>query len=239
MPFSLSSDLPTWAMVLAAVLFLSGLAMVVFELLLQRKRAIWVASTALLATALLALAVLRPLRVDALYTQVGPRVLVLADRSVSMELPGDGASRQRVALQAIEDLKLANPGVRFTALGFGIGPAGPIDSDENGVVADQLGSDLVAGVASVVGGLDEKPAAVVVVSDGRLDTPAQNATADQLRAVFAPIGTPVHTVAVASNEIRDASIREVWAAGAAVAHQTVRMTVTVGCSGRRPCGYVA
>jgi len=238
MPFALSTDLPLWAGVLAAVLFLAGLGMVAWELTLHRQRAALVASTALAATVLLALAVLRPVRVDARYTQVGPKVVVLADQSVSMDLPGDGAQRRRVAAKAIEDLRRAHPTVRFSLLGFGSGPATPLDNVEDSLPADQPGSDLLAAVASLADVSDEKPSAVVVISDGRLDTPVEGTSKEQLQAAFAALGAPVHTVAVATSTVRDASVREVRAAGAAVAHQPVRLTVSVACTEDLPCGSV-
>ncbi|PKN49740.1 MAG: hypothetical protein CVU63_01315, partial [Deltaproteobacteria bacterium HGW-Deltaproteobacteria-20] len=238
MPFSLSTDLPLWAGVLAAVLFLAGLGMVAWELTIHRQRAALVASTALAATVLLALAVLRPVRVDARYTQVGPKVVLLVDQSVSMDLPGDGAQRRRVAAKAIEDLRRANPTVRFSLLGFGSGPATPLDNVEDSLPADQSGSDLLAAVASLADVSDEKPSAVVVVSDGRLDTPVEGASKEQLQAAFAALGAPVHTVAVATSTVRDASVREVRAAGAAVAHQPVRLTVSVACTEDLPCDSV-
>jgi uncharacterized membrane protein len=238
MPLALSTDLPLWAGVLAAVLFLAGLGMVAWELTLHRQRAALVASTALAATVLLALAVLRPVRVDARYTQVGPKVVLLVDQSVSMDLPGDGAQRRRVAAKAIEDLRRGHPTVRFSLLGFGSGPATPLDSVEDNLPAVHSGSDLLAAVASLADVSDEKSSAVVVISDGRLDTPVEGASKEQLQAAFAPLGVPVHTVAVATGTVRDASVREVRAAGAAVAHQPVRLTVSVACTEDLPCDNV-
>ena len=236
MPFT--TDLPPWASMLACLLFVAGLAMMAWELVRQKKRSVLIVSTsltALAATALLALAVLRPARVEAHYTSVGPKVLLLADRSVSMALDGDGAPRRLVAHKAMVDLRQAHPAVRFSVLGFGRGAATQLDAMEDGIPADQGTSDLLAALSSLAGGLDEKPTAVVVISDGRFDAPSEELSKEHLREAFASLGAPVHTVAVATSELRDASIKEIRTAGAAVAHQPIRLAVTVACTGGLMC----
>lgn len=236
--FALTTDLPTWAAVLAGGLLLASLLLVGWELYRHRRRAIWVASTGVLATVLLGLAVLRPLRVASRTTDVGPKVVVLVDRSLSMALPGDGASRRRVAATALQALREAHPQVRFSLLGFGSGAGSPWEPVDEEPPADQFRSDLLAAINSLGEATDEKPSALVVISDGRLDAPAEGASVAQIRASFATLGVPVHTVFVASRGIDDAAVREVRTAGAAVAHQPIRLTVTVSCTGSLACESV-
>lgn len=66
--------------------------------------------------------------------------------------------------------------------------------------------------------------ALVVISDGRLDRPPAEGTAAATRAAMGALDVPVHTVAVASEAPRDASVRNVRIAGAAVAHQPLTLS---------------
>jgi uncharacterized membrane protein len=52
------------------------------------------------------------------------------------------------------------------------------------------------------------------------------------------LGVPVHTVSVEKDAPPDAAIRRVRAAGAAVAHQPLALSIEVGCSGGLACGTV-
>jgi len=235
---SLSGDLPTWAAVIAAVLFAASLALVAWELFRHRRRAIAVASTGLLATVLLAAAVFRPVRIASRATDVGPRVVLLIDRSLSMALPGDGATRKRTAASALRSLREAHRDARFSRLGFGRGAASAWDGPDDDLPTDQFHSDLAAAIASISEAADEKPSAVVVISDGRLDQPVAGTAAERLRATLGTIGAPIHTVSVATEAPNDASVRNVQTAGAAVAHQPIRLSVTVACTGELSCGAI-
>lgn len=235
---AMSGDLPTWAAFIAGVLFVASLALVGWELYRHRRRALLVASTAIAATLLLGAAVLRPVRVDARATEVGPRVVLLVDRSVSMALPAEDAPRRRTAVSALRALREAHPEARFSRLAFGRGEAKPWEGADEDLPADALRSDLASAVASLAEAADEKPSALVVISDGQLDAPAPGTDVDRLRATVGLLEVPVHTVSVATEAPDDASVRSVRTAGAAVAHQPVRLTVTVACTGDLSCDAI-
>ena len=82
---------------------------------------------------------------------------------------------------------------------------------------------------------EERPAAVVVVSDGRLDDPPEDASEASLRALGDALRVPIDTVATTRDAPADASIRRVSAAGAAVAHVPLPLRVEVGCAGGLAC----
>src|SRR5947207_15006536 len=90
--FTLSSDLGRPLSYAALALALASLVLLLVELERRRKSGLLVSSTGLLATALLTLAVLRPASVFSRGSLVCPRVVLLADRSRSMVLPGDNGS---------------------------------------------------------------------------------------------------------------------------------------------------
>lgn len=96
-------------------------------------------------------------------------------------------------------------------------------------------SDLVAALEAVAGAADERPAAIVVLSDGRLDRPGETGTAEATREALGALDVPVHTVALATDTPRDASIRAVKVAGAAVAHQALSLRIEVACEGGLAC----
>ncbi|AKT39200.1 glutamine amidotransferase [Chondromyces crocatus] len=114
-------------------------------------------------------------------------------------------------------------------------------------VRPALRSDLGAALEAIARAPDERPAAIVVISDGRLDRPAAEGAGEAVRGALEPLsggvsGTgggvalpPVHTVEVASASPADASVRAVRTAGAAVAHQPVALRVEIGCAGGLDC----
>ncbi len=124
------------------------------------------ASTGLLATVLLAAAVLRPVRIASRATDVGPRVVLLIDRSLSMALPGDGATRKRTAANALRSLREAHREARFSRLGFGRGAASAWDGPDDDLPTDQFHSDLAAAIASISEAADEK---LATSSSSRMD----------------------------------------------------------------------
>ena len=83
------------------------------------------------------------------------------------------------------------------------------------------------------------PAAVVVVSDGRLDDPPETAAAATLKGLGDALRVPIQTVATTKNEKPDASIRKVGTAGAAVAHVPFPLRIEVGCAGGLDCDELA
>jgi uncharacterized membrane protein len=59
---------------------------------------------------------------------------------------------------------------------------------------------------------------------------------DALQQTMGTLKVPIHTVSTSSKAPADASIRAVRAAGAAVAHQPLNISVAVGCDGGLSCG---
>jgi uncharacterized membrane protein len=233
-----SADLPAWAVWAACGLAFASLTMLVFEMRRRERDGPWIAATGLLAVTALLAAVLRPARVSARESTLGARVVVLADTSRSMALPGDDGRPRRVARdEAIARLKMRAKGARLVVLGFGDGPAAPwtdAASDE-GASARAPRSDLGAALRGLAASPDERPSAVVVVSDGRLDDPPEDASAATLRAVGGGLGIPIDAIATTLNAPADVSVRRVNAAGAAVAHVPLPLRVEVGCGGGLPC----
>src|SRR5690606_35722241 len=99
-------------------------------------------------------------------------------------------------------------------------------------------SDLTAALETVSQSPEERPSAVIVLSDGRLDRPAPGGPREAVTAAMGSLKVPIHVVALAKDPPADASIRAVKAAGAAVAHQALSLRVDVGCAGGLVCGEV-
>lgn len=228
-----SQDLPQWAVVAAVAVALVGLGLLWLELR-RSKGAAPIALSGALAAALALGAILRPVSVMSKGAMVGPRVLVLVDRSRSMTLAGPGGSRDDAAARAIMAIQAGNKGSRLSLLGFGEGAARPFEAGKGEKPKDPR-SDLVGALRDALGKADELPKALVVISDGRLDAPAAEGLDEAMSAVLERRKIPIHTVSVAEREPRDASVRAVKAAGAAVAHQPLSLTVEVGCSGGLGC----
>src|SRR5262245_42628458 len=92
--FSVAEDLGGFALLAIAVVLTLWVSLLVFELRRQRGNRIWVAWSGFLALACVLLAVLRPVRVKTRSNVVGPRVVVLADRSRRLLLPEDKTTRE-------------------------------------------------------------------------------------------------------------------------------------------------
>ncbi len=155
---ALSGDLGRIGLMLAIGVAGVGLVLLVFELVRSRVRGAWIVGvTGALATAALLGAVLRPARVETDGIKVGPRVVVLVDRSRSMELPAEAGDKTRtdVALEVVEKLRARGGDVRLATLGFGTGRAVPLDDELQPVDRDRSAlrpvtrSDLFAGVESI------------------------------------------------------------------------------------------
>ena len=125
-------------------------------------------------------------------------------------------------------------------LGFGDGPPAPLQQagPDGAASAQAPRSDLGAAFRALAASAEERPAAVVVVSDGRLDDPPEGASEETLRALGALLHVPIATIAAARESPPDASIRRVSAAGAAVAHVPLPVRVEVGCAGGLACEEV-
>jgi uncharacterized membrane protein len=232
-----AEDLPSWLPWTAAAVVAIGLLLLVLELRRAREaRRVPVVLSALLAAAALLGAVLRPQRLRAREVNMAPRVVVLVDRSRSMALSStdkaDGEPRIDVAERVARELR-GRVGGRIDVASFGVGaarpePPGRDDGKKSALArADLAGSDLATAVRSIAERHDDPPAALIVVSDGRLDV-------GELAERRAPF--PIHAVAIGDGSPKDASIRAVRLAGAAVAHQALPLRIEVACTGGISCG---
>ncbi|MFO0761156.1 MAG: glutamine amidotransferase [Byssovorax sp.] len=259
--FALSGDLGRSLIALACLLAAGGIVLLVIELWRahrSRAAAISIGVSGFFALVALLLAVLRPVAIVEKGTMVGPKVVVLADASRSIDLPGFGGTRRQALAQALGELDKRSSEVRLSLLSFGEGPPVPVAStaSNDGDAGARPGtagttgtsgafrvraaprSDLVAALEALSRAADERPAALVVLSDGRLDRPGETGTAEALLASLGALKIPVHTVSLASDEPRDASIRKVLAAGAAVAHQPFSLRIEIACDGGLSCADV-
>ena len=242
--WALSGDLALAFVVLACVLSALGLVLLGVELFRGRTKpgAVAIAISGALALAALLLAILRPVTIASRGTTVGSRVVVLFDGSRSMDLAGDGGPRRKVGLTAVSALAKRATDVRLGVFRFGDTAlvqlplaSGGVENSEAATFRPSARSDLGAALEALAQASDERPRALVVISDGRLDRPPAEGTAAATRAAMGALDVPVHTVSVASEAPRDASVRNVRIAGAAVAHQPLALRVEVGCTGGLPC----
>lgn len=237
-----SGDLARAWVIAALVLAAASLILLVVELVRAPRRgaAPLVAATGVLALVALVAALLRPVSVSRSGSLVGPRLLVLLDASKSIDLPADeGGTRREQVTRAMKAVRERASEVRGSFLAFGDGdPVEVLDPDAAFGARAMPRSDLVAALESVSRGDGERPSAIVVVSDGRLDRPAEPGVAASVREALGGLAIPVHTVPLATRAPRDATIRAVRVAGAAVAHQPFDLRVEVGCHGGLACDEV-
>lgn len=242
--WALSGDLATAWVVLACALVAASVVLLVVELRRagrSRRGAAYVAGSGLLALVALLAAVLRPVRIEERGASVGARLVVLLDASRSIDLPGDErASRREVISELLPKLSGHFADVRTRWLAFGAGEPTALDGVEGRSfdAPPELGSDLSAALESLASGTDERPQAIVVVSDGRLDRPGPDRTAAHVEHAVDGLGVVVHTVALAKDSPPDAAIVRVRMAGAVVAHQPVSMTVEIACTGGLSCDEI-
>lgn len=251
---SLSGDL-AHAYIIAACGLAALSALLLFIELVRargaRKGAVAIALSGVLAALLLLLAVLRPVAVASKVSLVGSKVVVLADGSRSMDLPGLSGTRRETEARALLDLSKRSSEVRFSLLRFGESskpsasetppePAGLTEASVSALLSARpfSSSDLSNALESLSGAADERPAAIVLLSDGRLDRPSQASAASELKASLGHLQVPVHTVSLAKSAPADASVREVRAAGAAVAHQPLSLRIDIGCDGGLACDEI-
>ncbi len=251
--FAPSGDLSTTYQIAASALVLLSLILLAIELRRSGTARLSVFFSGVVAALALLCAVLRPVAIQGKGAFVGPRVVVLVDASRSIDLPiSSGKTRRDEAIRALGELEKRGAEVRFSSLAFGKGSPRPLGGGTNGTPEGQpsiearLGSalrtarpmphsDLVGAVEAVSRAADERPAAIVVLSDGRLDRPTDVQPGETIRASLGALDVPMHTVALATEAPTDASVRLVRAAGAAVAHQPLSLQVEVGCTGKLDC----
>jgi len=238
--WAITEDVDRWGVILAAVLLLGAVALLGYELRAHRQRSWVIFSTGMLAAFAVALAVVRPVFVRSRANLVGPRVVVLVDQSRRMRLPAEGASRIQKAAEAVAAIAEHFVSARLSVLGFSEGPLEPISLGKRPIEIPTHGarSDLAQALRELASTPGERPSAVIVVGDGRMARPLGDLDDARLRDAVAGLGVPVHSVAVLNSPPSDASIRSVRAAGVAVAHQPLAVTVEVGCDGELSCGRI-
>jgi len=237
-----SGDLPIGVSVCACLVAAASFAMLLVEMRKRKRGGPLIAGTGLVAVAALLAAVLRPVRVTARESVVGARVVVLADSSRSMQLVGDkGQTRCAAREEAIAKLRTSRQIARLVIFGFGEGAPKPLPNlDSPGQAScDEPRSDLGAAVRALVASPEERPVAVVVISDGRLDDPPEDASDANLRALGGALRVPISAIATTRVVPADASVRRVSTAGAAVAHVPLPLRVEVGCAGSLVCDELA
>lgn len=238
--WAITDDIATWVVVATGVLLLAALVLLVQELANRQRRSWLIFGSGLLAALSVSLAVVRPVVVEAQANMVGPRVVVLVDRSRRLRIPMDSGTRAERADQALNAVAERFVDSRLSVLGFSEGPLATLASSKERPSLDTSGarSDLAAALRDLAETPGERPRSVIVISDGRLARPASGADAEALRQAVGVLGVPVHTVSLLDEDPPDASIRSVRAAGVAVAHQPLAVTVEVGCAGELECERV-
>lgn len=236
---AVNGDLPTWAALAACALVVASLAVLLgWELRKRERGGALIVLTGIVALGALLAAVLRPVRIAARESVVGAKVVVLADTSRSMALPDAGrGSRADAMRRALDGIGQRAKDARLHVLGFGEGPPSPYAPapDAASPTARAQRSDLTAALRALAASPEERPQAIVVVSDGRLDDPAEGAGTGAFEALGRELKVPIHGVATTRAVPADASVRRVSAAGAAVAHVPLPLEVEVGCAGGLAC----
>lgn len=236
--WAFSDDLSSLGSTLTLLFAALSIVLLLLELGRRERFGSLIVGTGVAATVALALAVLRPARVSERGSLVGPRVLILVDQSRRLELPAeDGRSRRERAKESIAAVRARFGDARLALLGFGEGPAEPVAESGLGE-RRSTESDLARALGGLAESPGERPRAVIVLSDGRLSRPGPGGDDEALRRAVGTLGVPVHSVRLAEAGPKDASIRSIRAAGAAVAHQPLSLTIEVGCSGGLACGDV-
>ncbi len=216
-----SSDLSGSLALVAVGVFALGLLLLAVELRGRGGSRIVVFATGALASGLALAAVLRPVRVSGESLRVGPKVIVLADRSRRELLPGTGMTREVTLREAERGLVSRGKGARLSVLGFADGELAPLGEGPPTGIRSDLGDAL----RRVLDDQGEAPQLLVVLTDGRVELREDVVTELAQRKL------PVTFVPTAVESPNDVSIRKVEIAGAAVAHQPFSLGVELGCHG--------
>ncbi len=236
---SLSEDLAPWALGVTVLLFVATLVLLWFEGKRGRSNRLLIIVTGIAAAVCVVCAVCRPVLVQARTASFGPRVVTLIDDSRRSLFPvNSGATpdtRRNLAVRAVERINAHFQGARNSLFAFSDARVRAFDVNAR---PTGVGSDLGAALQEVLSSPGELPAAIVLVSDGRLTRPGESTDGLTAQNLLGSVKIPVHTVSLLENSPPDASIRKVQAAGAAVAHQPLTVTVEVGCSGGLNCDRV-
>lgn len=239
MQFRINEDTPGWLAVLVlTVAILATGRLFVLSYRRNAKRAFVI--TGILGYVLLALAALRPVKLVRRGRAIGPKVVLLVDGSRRLNLQTENSTRVDQAKVAVKALLQHYRSARVSVAVFGDGAAKVVKTPSS--IAEMLGrsngSDLVTAWNSLLDVAGERPAAVVVVSDGRFTRPLSidSAIASPLPATMT--GIPVHSVDIGGEALPDASIRAVNSLGEAIAHQLLTLKVEIACSGGLKCGKI-
>jgi len=227
----ISADLPSFAIYLAVVVVVFGTLLLVVELRQRSARStIAVAVSGVVAMLFCLVALLRPVSIRSHGSLVGPKIVVLLDRSRSMLLPASGNTRDQQADIALAALQRSSEGTRLSLLGFGEGV--PVPMEKLALTPPTYGqSDLKQALDHVLHTAEEMPKAVVVIGDGRAYGIEANRASWMQSDAVGKTRVPLHTVLVTDREPRDLSLRNVRVASAAVAHQPLQLQIEVGCVG--------
>ncbi|HWA77841.1 MAG TPA: glutamine amidotransferase [Polyangiaceae bacterium] len=232
--FSVAEDLGGFALLSIAVVLTLWVLMLAFELVRLRSGRALVAVSGVFALLFVVLAVLRPVRVKTRANLVGPRVVVLVDRSRRLQLPEGNSTREARLHEVVGRLGKVFAGARLSFLGFGEGDPVPF-SPEDRSPPQKDDSDLATALGALAHAPGERAQAVVVVSDGRLLRPAEGLADAELARLLGQVGVPVHAVGLARVAPPDAQVRAVQNAGVAVAHQPLSLRVDIACTGGLRC----
>jgi uncharacterized membrane protein len=234
--FRVGDDIQVWLTILVLLVVVVGLS----RLIVRRRGSKLYLLAGFLGYLVLGLSALRPMKVVRRGRSVGPNILVLADASRRLRLRADGVSRVKRAETAVANLANHFRTARLNFATFGDGEARVLKPSEH--VGDVLNrsssSNLVSALESLAAVMDERPSAIVVVSDGRLTRPESNEAITRGMLPESLAGVPIHAVYVGGDAPRDASIRRVDSLGQAVAHQPFTLKVEVACSGGLRCSKV-
>lgn len=231
---SLAEDLSTTTLVLAIAVLSIWAAVLVFELVRRKSAERAIVLSGIVAFLALGLSLLRPVWVKAKSSVVGPRVVVLVDRSRRLLLPDGDTTRRARAEEAVGALRRVFSQARVSVLGFAEGDPAPLGAREAAAPFED-DSDLSRALGWLSRAPGERPSAVIVVSDGRLTRPSADASDAELERLAKELGVVVHTVGLVQSAPRDAAVRRVFTAGAAVAHQPLSLRVDIACSGGLEC----
>jgi uncharacterized membrane protein len=232
--FSLAEDVSNALLVAGGGLLVLALALLFVELRVRGAGARLVTISGCVASLLLALSLLRPVRVQAEASMVGARVVMLVDRSRRMLLPDGDSTREIASRDAARAVRQGFSDARVSVLGFAEGDPSPLSLDALGPTRGD-DSDLLAALSALSRSGGERPEAVVVVSDGRLTRPGPNLRDAELSRLVGELGVPIHTVLITDREPPDAAVRALHTAGAAVAHQPLALRIEISCSGGLEC----
>jgi uncharacterized membrane protein len=240
MSWSVSEDVSRASGIVAGAVVLAWLLWLVFEARSRERQRGLVLLSGFVAALLCLLAVLRPARVLTRGTKVGSRVAVIVDASRRMLLQANGGTRWDAALAAARALGKELQGARLSYYELSNDKLRPFvpGSERGAVLPDGDESDLAAALASLSASQAERPQSIVVISDGRLTQPTSESDEASLERLSEGVGAKIHTLSVAQDAPPDASIRDVRAAGSAVAHQPLALRIVIGCSGGLACDKV-